>query len=166
VARALEAAGADGFCVAAFDEAVALAPGGIERPILVLYPIPSGLAGAAARNRIAVTGGDRELLDELLAPIAADPPDAPLEIQLEVESGLGRGGFATDALLQAARDVAGTAGARLPARGPTSSRRRTRREPRPRWRPSSARRTSSRPTGSRRRGGTLPRAAACCSRAS
>ena len=113
VARALETAGADGLCVAAFDEAIALRRAGIERPILVLYPIPSGLAGAAARNRISVTGGDRELLDELLGAIAADPPDVPLEIQLEVESGLGRGGFAADALLQAARDVAGTAGARF-----------------------------------------------------
>ena len=51
VARALEAAGADGLCVAAFDEAVALRRAGIARPILVLYPIPPALAGAAARDR-------------------------------------------------------------------------------------------------------------------
>lgn len=113
VARALAAAGADGFCVAAFDEAVALRRAGVELPILVLYPIPPALAGAAAREHIAVTAGDRELLDGLLAALRADPPTRRLDVQLEVETGLGRGGFAVDALLQAARDVAATPGARF-----------------------------------------------------
>ncbi|MEO5703390.1 MAG: alanine racemase [Candidatus Limnocylindrales bacterium] len=113
VARALQTAGVDGFCVAAFDEAVALRRAGIHRPILVLYPIPPPLAGAAARERIAVTAGDRELLDGLLAAIRADPPELPLDVQLEVETGLGRGGFAADALVQAARDVSAAPGVRF-----------------------------------------------------
>ena len=113
VARALEAAGADGFCVAALDEAVALRRAGITRPILVLYPIPPGLAGIAARDRIAVTAGDRALLDALLAVVRADPPSIPLDVQLEVETGLGRGGFAPDALVGAASDIAGTPGVQL-----------------------------------------------------
>ena len=58
VTRALEAAGADGFCVATFDEAVALRDAGIRRPILVLYPIPPALADAARRASIAVTAGE------------------------------------------------------------------------------------------------------------
>ncbi|MEJ7695632.1 MAG: alanine racemase [Candidatus Limnocylindrales bacterium] len=45
ITRALEAAGADGFCVAALDEALALRDGGILAPIRVLYPIPPELAG-------------------------------------------------------------------------------------------------------------------------
>jgi alanine racemase len=113
VARALEAAGADGFCVAAVDEALALRGAGIERPILVLYPIPTALVGAAAREAIAVTAGDRALLDELLAAIRADPPSRPLDVQLEVETGLGRGGFVQDDLVAAARAVAGARGMRL-----------------------------------------------------
>ena len=113
VARALEAAGADGFCVAAFDEAVALRHAGIERPILVLYPIPPTLATAAAADRIAVTAGDRQLLDALMAAIRAAPAGELLDVQLEVETGLGRGGFPIDALLEAARDVVATPGARL-----------------------------------------------------
>ncbi len=113
VARALEAAGADGFCVAAFDEAVALRRAGIAVPILVLYPIPPALATAAAADRIAVTAGDRQLLDALLTAIRQAPGGEPLDVQLEVETGLGRGGFPVDALLGAARDVVATPGARL-----------------------------------------------------
>lgn len=113
VARALEAAGVDGFCVATFDEAVALREAGILVPILVLYPIPPALAGAAAGHRIAVTAGDRKLLGALLAVIRAAAPARPLEIQLEVETGLGRGGFPLDELIDAARDIVATPGARL-----------------------------------------------------
>jgi alanine racemase len=113
VARALEAAGADGLCVAVLDEAFALRRAGIKCPILVLYPIPPGHAGAAARSRIAVTAGDRALLDGLLAAVRSAPADVPLKVQLEIETGLGRGGFRPDALLQAARDVVETPGARL-----------------------------------------------------
>ena len=113
VARALEAAGADGLCVATLDEAVALRDAGIAVPILVLYPIPPGLAGAAARDRIAVTAGDTELLDALLASIRVAAPAIPLDVQLEVETGLGRGGLAPDRLLAAARAIGATPGARL-----------------------------------------------------
>jgi alanine racemase len=113
VTRALEAAGADGFCVAAVDEALALRRAGIERPILVLYPIPAALVGAASREGIAVTAGDRELLDALLTTVRDQPPARPLDVQLEVETGLGRGGFAEGELVAVARQVAGTPGMRL-----------------------------------------------------
>ena len=113
VARALEAAGADGFCVAAFDEALALRLAGIQAPILVLYPIPPGLAGVAVRRRIAVTAGDRELLDGLIAALAEAPPGEPLDVHLEVDTGLGRGGFAEDALAAAVRTIERAPGLRL-----------------------------------------------------
>lgn len=113
VVRALEAAGADGFCVAALDEAVALRRAGIERPILVLYPIPPALAGAAAMDRIAVTAGDDELLGALLAALREAPPQRPLAVHLEVETGLGRGGFDIPHLPQAARALAGARSVRL-----------------------------------------------------
>jgi alanine racemase len=113
VARALEAAGADGFCVAAFDEALALRGAGITLPILVLYPIPATLAGLAARERIAVTAGDRALLDAMLAALGTDPPSVPLDVHLEVETGLGRGGFDLDALAAAAHALAAANVARI-----------------------------------------------------
>ena len=71
IARALEAAGADGFCVAAIDEALELREGGVRAPD------PGALPGARRVGRrrprgsgIAVTAGDAGLLDELLAAAA------------------------------------------------------------------------------------------------
>lgn len=114
VARALEAADADGFCVAAYDEAAALRDAGIRRPILVLYPIPVAWAPDAAHRRIAVTAGDLASLDELLAAAGPTGDDHDrLRVQLEVETGLGRGGFRLAELVAAAERIGGAPHARL-----------------------------------------------------
>jgi alanine racemase len=127
VARTLEAAGADGFCVAAMDEALALRAGGVRSPIRVLYPSPPSFAAEAARQGIAVSAGDARLLDALLGAVAVSAvgspsaartqPEAgapaPLAIELQVETGLGRDGFAPDALVAAARAIAASPSARL-----------------------------------------------------
>ena len=122
VARALEAAGADGFCVAAYDEAVALREGGIQAPILVLYPIPPALAHDAAAREIGVTAGDPVLLDRLIAAMTEPArssagngrtPAEPLAVHLEVETGLGRGGFDRAAVVAAADRVRQTPGLRV-----------------------------------------------------
>jgi len=113
IARALEAAGAEGFCVATLDEALELRAGGVEGPILVLYPVPAAWTAEAARGGIAVTASDPVLLGELLAAAAALPADVELHVELEVETGLGRGGFADEAVVAAARRIAAAAGCRL-----------------------------------------------------
>lgn len=113
VARTLAAAGADGLCVATLDEALALRTAGLDLPILVLYPIPPGLAPVAANARIAVTAGDPALLDSLLAALRSTPPSVPLDVQLEVETGLGRGGFLPESLAAAAEAITGARDARL-----------------------------------------------------
>ncbi|OGO57290.1 MAG: alanine racemase [Chloroflexi bacterium RBG_16_70_13] len=113
VARALQAAGADGFCVAAFDEAVALRKAGIRGPILVLYPVPAAWAAEAARRRIAVSAGDLELLDATLAASAAARLRTALRIQLEVETGLGRGGLRAADLPEAAGCIGAATGVRF-----------------------------------------------------
>jgi alanine racemase len=113
VARALEAAGADGFCVATMDEALELRAGGVERPILVLYPVPVAWVAEAARSRIAVTASDPVLLDELVAAAVTLPVTSPLDVELEVETGLGRGGFADAAVVDAVRRIAAAPGCRL-----------------------------------------------------
>ena len=64
VALALEGSGADGFCVAAVDEALELRGAGVRGPILVLYPVPSAWVGEAARLGISVAGGDLRALAE------------------------------------------------------------------------------------------------------
>ncbi len=113
VARALEAAGADGLCVATFDEALALRDNGIRTPILVLYPVPPAWTSLAARRRIGLSAGDETLLGATLAELAANAPRRRLAIQLEVETGLGRGGFPAADLMAAARAIAQSRGARL-----------------------------------------------------
>jgi len=113
VARALEAARADGFCVATIDEALALRAGGIRRSILVLYPVPPAWVGAAARKHVAITAGDPDLLAATLRAIAVAGVRQPLGIQLEVETGLGRGGFEVEALTAAARQVEAVPATRL-----------------------------------------------------
>ena len=114
VARTLAAAGADGFCVATVDEAMELRAGGVEGPILVLYPVPAVWAAEAARNRISITAGDAALLVEMLATAAATVESGvPLGLELEIETGLGRGGFAGPDAVDAARRIAGAPGVRL-----------------------------------------------------
>ena len=113
VARALAAEGVQGLCVAAFDEAVELREGGIAVPVTVLYPIPASWAREAARQGIATAAGDASLLDELIDLASHIQPGAPLMIDLEVETGLGRGGFAGNALVEAARRIVAAPGLRL-----------------------------------------------------
>jgi alanine racemase len=103
VARHLEAQGADGLSVATFDEAKALREAGIARPLLVLYPIPPEHAISAAEQGIAITVGDGELLRRLLAVVDRDRGPAQLHVQIELETGLGRGGFAAEDGASAAR---------------------------------------------------------------
>ncbi len=103
VARALEAAGADGLGVATFDEAVELRNSGVGLPILVLYPSPAEVAGEARRLGVALTAGTGEGLVRLLVAAArldAEGGDglAPLALHLEIETGLGRGGALPDAV--------------------------------------------------------------------
>ncbi len=116
VARALVEAGADGLCVATFDEAVALRSAGLKGRLTVLFPIPPELAPEAAARRIAVAAGDGDVLAALLAEVgrADSPPGAPeLQIELEIETGLGRGGVAVADVVAAAASIAATNGARL-----------------------------------------------------
>jgi alanine racemase len=87
---------------------MALRDAGIQRPILVLYPIPAGLAGAARRRSIAVTAGDPALLAALADAAQGAGDERPLDVHLEVETGLGRGGFAGPALVDAAWLVTAT----------------------------------------------------------
>jgi alanine racemase len=107
IAQALAAAGVDGLCVATMDEALDLRTAGVEVPIRVLYAIPPALIPDAIREGITVAAGDRETLDEVLAAAvegtrtmadrgagvdAGSTAARHLRIEIEVETGLGRGG--------------------------------------------------------------------------
>jgi len=113
IALALVEAGADALCVAAFDEAVVLRDAAITTRLIVLYPVPADRAVEAARREIAVAIGDLGLLDELIARVAGEPDLPELELELEVETGLGRGGVPPDRVAAAANRIAGSPGVRL-----------------------------------------------------
>ena len=117
IARALAAAGSDGFCVATIDEALALRAGGIRVPIRVLYPVPPAFAADAARLGIAVAAGDLDQLDALIAAAEEASVGAArrrrVGIEVEVETGLGRGGFDPSALVEAVRRIEASPAAQL-----------------------------------------------------
>ncbi|HEY4189649.1 MAG TPA: alanine racemase [Candidatus Limnocylindrales bacterium] len=115
VARALGAAGADGLSVATVDEAFELREDGVELPLLVLYPIPPEQVAAAAGARIAVSIGAGAPTDAIVeaARVALAAGSPPLDVHLEIETGLGRGGALPGELAGALAAIAGGAGVRL-----------------------------------------------------
>jgi len=93
VARALEDAGANGLCVATFDEGIELRRRGVRLPILVLFPAPPWVAREAADLHISLTVGDPALLARTLEAWASSDGEvggraASLQLEVEVESGL------------------------------------------------------------------------------
>jgi len=94
IARALVDAGAEGLSVATMDEALELREAGVTVPIRVLYPVPPGVVGQAIHERITVAAGDADTTRVLLAAADAEgvPEGHELLIEIEVETGLGRGG--------------------------------------------------------------------------
>jgi alanine racemase len=114
IARALSEAGADALCVAAFDEAVVLRDAGISSRLIVLYPIPPERAVEAARREIAVAAGEPGLVEALIARVGAADEGLPdLELELEVETGLGRGGLPLERVAEAALRIETAGGVRL-----------------------------------------------------
>ena len=117
IARELQAAGAEGLSVATLDEAYELREAGIDLPLLVVYPVPADHAVTAARAGIAVSVGAGLLLDRVLAAmaqaVAAEPAMPALEIHLEIETGLGRGGVLPGEAADVVRAVSEAPGIRL-----------------------------------------------------
>src|SRR6185369_13709935 len=87
--------------------------GGVRAPITVLYPVPAVFAADAAEWDIAVAAGDRRGLAATIDAAARLDPPRPLRLELEIETGLGRGGFAVSEVAAVARDVAAARGLRL-----------------------------------------------------
>ena len=119
IALALEAAGADGLSVATFDEALELRDAGVGLPLMVLYPVPPECVPDAVSRGIAVSVGPGPLTDRVLAAAAtlaagaSGASGAALDVHVEIETGLGRGGvLPADAAAFVAR-IAEAPGVRL-----------------------------------------------------
>jgi alanine racemase len=113
VALAFESAGVDRLCVASLDEALALREAGVEASIIVLFPIPlDGLADAGAAN-IQVSASDPAGVRPMIERARDLPADHLPWVEVEVETGLSRGGVKVDdvpavlELLRASRCLVG-----------------------------------------------------------
>ncbi len=115
VARALVAAGAEGLSVATLDEAIELRDAGVTAPLMVLYPVPAAWLGEVAARGIAVVLGAGDGAAETLAAIRAGATETGpvVDVHVEVETGLGRGGVLPSDVAATAAAVRSTPGARL-----------------------------------------------------
>jgi alanine racemase len=120
ISRALAAAGADGLSVATMDEALELRAAGLELPIRVMYAIPPALGPEAVRSRITVAAGDLTTVGDLLAATASAAGSAAggagadrLDVEIEVETGLGRGGVPPAEVVPLARLIGASPAAEL-----------------------------------------------------
>jgi alanine racemase len=104
-ARAALSGGADQLMVATLDEALALRGAGIDAPVLVVYPIPPDAVGEAVAAGLELSvsglGSVRRSLEAWTA--AAGVPHGVLRLHIEVDTGMGRGGIAPEALVEAVR---------------------------------------------------------------
>jgi alanine racemase len=96
VAFAIESAGVDRLCVASLDEALALRAAGVEVPMLVLFPIPVDGIAEAAKARIQVSASDPAGIAPMIERARDLPRDDLLVVDVEVETGLTRGGVKVD----------------------------------------------------------------------
>lgn len=103
VARALEAAGVDGLCVALVEEGIELRDAGVELPILVM----SGLYGAGLGA--ALDAGLTPVIHDAsqLAALAAARTHAPVRVHLKIDTGMGRLGITVAALPAVLDAIAG-----------------------------------------------------------
>jgi alanine racemase len=95
LARELQRAGAEHFCVAYANEGVVLRQRGIVVPILVQNVLP-GDEGTLLEYRLAAVVGSQERLEALAA--AAGRGRDVLEVHLKVDTGMGRAGALADEL--------------------------------------------------------------------
>lgn len=90
VARTLERAGADGFCVALLEEGVELREAGIRAPILVM----GGYYGTAHEELVArkltPVVYDRSQIEGFTRLVQADAIEGPVDVHLKVDTGMAR----------------------------------------------------------------------------
>jgi alanine racemase len=117
-ARAAVAGGGDQLIVANVDEGLALRAAGLDAPILVVYPIPPGAVAEAVAAELEVSVGGVESIRRTLQAWARrgeagqGGPDK-LRLHVEVDTGMGRGGIAPEAVSEATALIDAAPGAAL-----------------------------------------------------
>lgn len=113
-ARTAVEGGAATLFVATLDEALVVRRAGVRVPLLILFPIPPSGVVAAAAAGCAVTIGDVAGAARLMDAWASGAVSgSELEVQLELETGMTRGGLRAEDALAVARTLIATPGIRL-----------------------------------------------------
>ena len=114
-ARAAAAGGADWLIVATFDEACGLRRAGIALPVLVIYPLPPAALDEAADLGLDVTVGDAASIQAVIGvgTRRAGNGASALRVQLEVDTGMTRGGAPEAEAVAAAGRLAAAPGVML-----------------------------------------------------
>lgn len=102
-----------GWGVATVEEGEELRRLGVERPILVVAPIPPGSYDDAVRAGLTLCLSDLEALDRLAEAAARWPTMADVTFHVEVDTGIGRAGFAAGTVDAWGPEVARRHGRRL-----------------------------------------------------
>ena len=97
-ARCAVAGGATWLCVADAAEALRLRVDGYDGRLLVLYPVPSAMVATMARHRVDVTIGSRVEAER----IGDTAEGADLDVHVEIDTGMTRGGVAPEDSVAAA----------------------------------------------------------------
>jgi len=94
--RALDPMEPWGYGVAAVEEGVALRAAGVDKPVLVLSPVPPGSEEAAVDAGLTLGVSSVETLRRLAKAVARI--GRPAAFHVEVDTGMGRAGFAPEAV--------------------------------------------------------------------
>jgi alanine racemase len=116
-ARTFVEAGAERLCVASLDEALHLRQHDLQVPLVLLFPIPPlALERAVDAGGIELAASDvagTRLLIERWRETAGAGGGRRLDLHLEIESGLGRGGVPAAEAARLATEISSAAGVRL-----------------------------------------------------
>lgn len=98
VARTLERAGADGFCVALLEEGVELREAGIMAPILVMGGYYANAHEELVFRKLTPVIYDLAQVEGFARLVRAGLVDAPIDVHLKVDTGMARLGVTMDEL--------------------------------------------------------------------
>src|SRR5580700_12301501 len=98
VARTLERAGADGFCVALLEEGIELREAGIRAPILVMGGYYGGAHGEVLARGLIPVVYDLAQVEGFARLVRIGAVDGPVDVHLKIDTGMARLGVTLDAL--------------------------------------------------------------------
>jgi alanine racemase len=98
VARTLERAGADGFCVALLEEGIELREAGIRAPILVMGGYYAGAHEEVLARGLVPVVYDIGQVEAFARLVRAGVAEHPVEVHLKIDTGMARLGVTMDAL--------------------------------------------------------------------